>query len=134
MQSNILKIKNVISFSFLIMSIISCYKNSNQENQITVKITLINKDTKQPRVNSFDTIEVRKEGIGLFTKSFDKVAEYITDSKGSINIKVNRNEGYNFLLSRKGFYGSENFSEPFTKEKLKEGQKVNIEVYSIENK
>lgn len=134
MQSNIIKIKNVIGISFLLMLIICCNKNSSQENQITIKITLINKDTKQPRINSFDTIEVRKEGIGLLTKSFNKVAEYITDSTGSIRIKVNRNEGYKFMLSRKGFYGSENFSEAFTKEKLKDGQEVNIEVFSIENR
>ncbi len=134
MQSNILKLKNIIGISFLLISIICCNKNTSQENRITIKITLINKDSKQPRINSFDTIEVRKEGIGLLTKSFDKVAEYVTDSTGSIRIEVNRNEGYKFMLSRKGLYGSENFSEAFTKEKLKDGQEVNIEVFSTENR
>lgn len=132
MLSNILKIKNEI-FVFLILTlIINCKGRNDLENQIAIKITLINRDTKQPRINSFDTIEVTKEGIGLLTKSFDKVAEYITDSTGSIKIKINSNEGYNFSISRKGFYGSENFSDAFTKEKLKDGQEINIEVFPIQ--
>ena len=132
MLSNILKIKNEI-FVFLILTlIINCKGRNDLENQIAIKITLINRDTKQPRINSFDTIEVTKEGIGLLTKSFDKVAEYITDSTGSIKIKINSNEGYKFSISRKGFYGSENFSDAFTKEKLKDGQEINIEVFPIQ--
>jgi hypothetical protein len=134
MESNILKIKNIIGIFFILMLFMCCNRKSSQENQITIKITLINKDTRQPRTNSFDTIEVRKEGIGFLTKTFKKVAEYVTDSTGSIKIKIKRNEGYKFMLSRRGFYGAENFSEAYTKEKLKDGQEVNIEVFSIENR
>ncbi len=80
----------------------------------------------------FDTIVIRKEGIGYLTKTYTKVGEYITDSTGSVKIKVNRNEGYMFLLSRMGVYGSENFAGAFTKEKLKDGQVVNIEAIPID--
>lgn len=132
MQLNTLKKKLVVNV-FIICIFSSCTQKSDLENQITIKITSIDSKDKQPRINMFDTIVVRKEGVGYLTKTYTKVGEYVTDSTGSIIIKINRNEGYMFLLSRMGFYGSESFAEPFTKEKLRDGQKVNIEVMHLEN-
>jgi hypothetical protein len=134
MQSSILKAKIAIYISIMFFFVSSCTKKTDLENQITIKINSIDNETKQPRINVFDTIEVRKEGAGYLMKTYTKVGEYITDSTGSVKIKIDRNEGYRFMLSRKGFYGSESFAEPFTKEKLKDDQEINIEAISLENR
>ncbi|RMZ59392.1 hypothetical protein D1632_07045 [Chryseobacterium nematophagum] len=121
-----------IIVGFVIFFIIfGCTKKNDLENQITIKINTIDSKTKQPRINTFDTIDVRKEKRGYLTKTYAKVGEYITDSMGSVKIKIDYNEGYKFLLKKKGFYGSESFAEPYTNEKLKDGQEVNIDVFSI---
>ncbi|MDO5616047.1 MAG: hypothetical protein Q4G16_07645 [Cruoricaptor ignavus] len=82
----------------------------------------------------YDTIVVRKEGFGFLKKTYFIIGEYVTDSMGSTKVKVDPNEEYRFMLKRKGFYGSESFAEPFTKEKLQEGQNINIEAISLENR
>lgn len=132
MQLNILKTKIVISI-FMICFFLGCNKKSDLENQITIKITAVDNKTKLPRTKKFDTIEIREEGVKYLTKTFDKVEECVTDSTGSVKIKINRTKGYKFLVKKRGFYGSESFGEPFTKEKLKNNQEVNIEVMSLEN-
>lgn len=111
----------------------SCKKGKDLENQITIKITSIDSKTRQRRVNMFDTIEVRKEGIGFLMKSYKLVGEYVTDSTASVTIKIDRDEGYLFFLRKRGFYGEECFADPYTKEKLKDGQEVNLKVRSYEN-
>lgn len=133
MQSNILRVKIVVCMSILVMLISSCIRKNESENQITIKINVIDSKTKQRRINKFDTIVIRKEGTGYLTKTFDKIGEYVTDSSGSVEIKVDSTKGYMFLLSRKKYYGSETFVEAFTKEKLRDGQEVNIEAILIEN-
>ena len=110
---------------------LSCSKKSDQ---ITITIHAIDSKTKQPRVNTFDTIEVRKEEFGYLMKTFKKVAEYTTDATGSVKISLDGTEGYNFSLSEPNIYGSAEFSEAFTKEKLKDGQEINIEVVSLDNR
>lgn len=62
------------------------------------------------------------------------MAEYTTDSTGSVKIMLDGTEGYNFLLRGSNIYGSAEFSEAFTKEKLKDGQEVNIEIISLDNR
>jgi hypothetical protein len=130
MQSNTLNIKNVIFIFLIIMFITNCKGKDDLEGQITIKINSIDRDTKQHRINAFDTIEVRKEGIGYLMKTFDKVGQYVTDSKGSVKIKIDKMEKYMFLLSRRNYFGSETFEGEF----LKNGQEVNIEVFPIENR
>jgi len=129
MQSNTHKTKILLSASVMFVLILSCTKKTKLENQITVNINLIDSKTKEPRINSFDTIIVRKEGFGLI-KTFDKVEECITDSAGSVKIKIDRTKEYMFLLGRRNFFGSETFA----RESLNNGQELNIEVYSIENR
>jgi hypothetical protein len=133
MQSNILKIKIVLYISTLFFLISSCSKKSDLENQITIKINSINSETKKPRVNAFDTIEVRMQGIGYLMKTFKKVREYTTDSTGSVKIKLDSTEKYIFIVKGTNIYGSAGFTGAFTKETLKDGQEVNIEVISLEN-
>lgn len=130
MQSNTHKIKNAIFIFFIVLLISNCKGKSDSENQITIKINLIDSKTKQTRINTFDTIEVRKEGMGYLMKTFDKVEECITDTSGSFKIKIDKTEKYMFLLKRRNYFGS----ETFVGELLKDGQEVNVEVFSIGNR
>ncbi|REG96039.1 hypothetical protein C8P67_11111 [Flavobacterium aquicola] len=134
MQSKISKMKIVISISIIALLISNCGRKTDLENQITITITSVDSKTKQRRINTFDTIEVRKEGMGYLMRTYPKVGEYITDSMGSVKIKIDSTDGYRFMLNKKGFYGSESFAEPFTKEKLKDGQEINIEAISLEER
>ncbi|WP_147298249.1 hypothetical protein [Flavobacterium aquicola] len=126
--------KIVISISIIALLISNCGRKTDLENQITITITSVDSKTKQRRINTFDTIEVRKEGMGYLMRTYPKVGEYITDSMGSVKIKIDSTDGYRFMLNKKGFYGSESFAEPFTKEKLKDGQEINIEAISLEER
>ncbi|MBK0370178.1 hypothetical protein [Flavobacterium agrisoli] len=123
------------SISIIALLISNCSRKTDLENQITITINSVDSETKQRRINTFDTIEVRKEvGIGFFTRRIPKVAEYVTDSMGSVKIKIDSACGYRFMLNKRGFYGSESFAEPFTKEKLKDDQEINIEAISLEKR
>ena len=126
MQSKILKIKIVLC----VFIIFSCNKNTNLENKINIKINSIDSETKQLRVNTFDVIEVRVESFGYLMKTYEKVDEYTTDSTGSVKIDIDGSKQYRFMISGPNGFGSANFTEAFTKEKLKDGQEVNIEVTS----
>jgi len=131
MKSNVFKAIKLICVFIFALLIFNCNKKSDP---ITITIHSIDSKTKLPRLNTFDTIEVRKEGFGFIKKTFKKVAEYTTDSTGSVKIKFDGTEGYNFLLRGPNVYGSAEFSEAFTKEKLKDGQEVNIEVISLDDR
>ena len=132
MQSNILK--TIILYIIMFFLILSCNKKNNLDNQIIIKINSIDSETRNSRVNIFDTIEVSVEENGYLMKNFNKVGEYVTDSSGSIKIKIDSTKGYKFMLRGPNIYGSANFSEAFSKEKLKNGQEVNIEAISLENR
>lgn len=130
MQSKILKMSIVLCVLLVAMLISSCKGKSDLENQITIIINSIDNKTKQNRVNMFDTIDVRIAEFGIPTRKYVKVAEYITDSTGSVRVKLDKNEEYHFILGGKNIYGSTEFS----KGELKDGQEVNIEVISLENR
>jgi len=135
MQSNVRKTKIVVCISVIVLLTSSCNKKTDSKNQITITINSVDSETKQRRINTFDTIEVRKEKIGWnLMRAYPQTGEFITDSMGSVKIKIDSTFGYRFILSRKGYYGSESYAEPFTKEKLKEGQQVNIEAISLEKR
>ena len=133
MQSNIHKKNKILGIILLASLVINCKGKNYLENQITIKINLIDSKTKQFRVNKFDTIEVRKESEGYLMKTYNIVGEYVTDSKGSVTIKIDRDAEYRIMLNRRGLFGSESFAKSFNREKLKDGQEVDIEVFSIEN-
>lgn len=126
MQSKILKIKIVLYF----IMILSCSRKTNLDDKITIKINSIDKETKRPRVNTFDVVEVRVESFGYLMKTYEKIDEYTTDSAGSVKIEIDGSKQYRFMISGPNGYGTANFTDAFTKEKLKEGQEVNIEVIS----
>jgi hypothetical protein len=133
MQLDILKIKKLTFTILLLILFTFCEKKSNLENQITVKINSIDGITKKSRVNIFDTIDVRVTKYGIPMQKYVKIAEYITDSSGSVKIKIDPTKEYRFIIGGKYIYGSANFTEAFTKEKLKNEQEINIEVISTDN-
>ncbi len=120
MQSNILRLTIVVTA--LLLS--SCSSKNDLKNQITIKVNSIDSETKQLRINRFDSVEVRKEGIGYLMKTFNTVGKYVTDSTGSVKIKIDCREEYQIRVYGLHAYGGDNFE----KEELKDGQKVNIEV------
>jgi hypothetical protein len=130
MQSRILKMKILVCVLTLAILILNCTKKSNLENQISIKIISIDSETKKPRVNAFDKIELRTKGIGYLMKTFDKVGEYTIDSTGSVKVKVDRTEENHFILSGPNIYGAIEFA----KEELKDGQEITIEVISLKNR
>ncbi|MFM9988356.1 hypothetical protein [Flavobacterium sp.] len=130
MQSIILKTKILGYISIMFFLILSCNKKSDLENQITIKINSIDKETKKNRLNMFDTVVVRKEGIGYLMKTFNKVGEYVTDSTGSVKIKIDSTKTYDISVLGLNVLGGE-MCYP---RHLKNGQEVNIEVFSIENR
>lgn len=126
MLSDIPKMRIVVCISILAL-ILSCNKKSDLENQITITINSIDKETKKNRLNMFDTIEVRKEGIGYLMKTFNKVGEYVTDSTGSVKIKFDRSKKYQIRLYGVHIYGSNDI----VGENLKNNQELNIEAFPV---
>ena len=123
MQSSLPYTKILVYVSVMFFLISSCKKGNDLENQITIKINSIDSETKLPRVNTFDTIEVRMVKFGFLKKRFVEVAEHITDSTGSVKIKLDCTEEYNISLYGTGVFGWADFTET----DLKDGQEVIIE-------
>jgi hypothetical protein len=105
----------------------NCNSKSDLKDKITITINSIDKETKQRRVNMFDTVIVRRESIGYLKKTFDKVGEYVTDSTGSIKIKIDSSKVYDISVSGLNVLGG----DMYYPESLKNGQEVNIEVFPI---
>ena len=117
----------VIILEFLVSS---CSKKVNVENHIIITVKSVDQFTKQPRVNAFDTIEVRKGEFGYLMRKYVKTGELITDSLGEVKINLDRSERYRFTL-----YGNHVFSSAeFAEDKLKNGQEVIIEVVPPEKR
>ncbi|WP_394675156.1 hypothetical protein [uncultured Chryseobacterium sp.] len=131
MQLGILRTKIILPL--LLLLLLDCNRKNDLNNPITITIKVIDSKTKQSRINKFDTIEVRKEGLGYLGKTFDKVGEYITDSTGIVQITIIPKEGYRFMASGQNVYGSANFTKAFTKKILRNNEQVIIEVTSINN-
>jgi PBP1b-binding outer membrane lipoprotein LpoB len=127
MLSRIHKIKIIICVSILSLLISNCNSKSDLKDKITITINSIDKETKQRRVNMFDTVIVRRESIGYLKKTFDKVGEYVTDSTGSIKIKIDSSKVYDISVSGLNVLGG----DMYYPESLKNGQEVNIEVFPI---
>lgn len=132
MRLNILKIRIIINV-LIVYTFFSCKEKNDLESQITIKMTTIDYKTKQPRTGTFDTVEIMKEKARYLMKNFTKIEECVTDSTGSFKVKINPDTGYKFILRKKGFYGSESFGRSFSKEQLKDGQEINIQVMHLEN-
>lgn len=130
MKLNIRKTKIVVCISILALLISNCNRKTDSENEITVKINSIDSKTKKRRVNLFDTVEVRKERFGYLTKTFPVEKKYIMDSTGSVKIKIDTTKLYKvFVLGFKAFG-----PEMYYPGHLKDGQEINIEVISFEQK
>lgn len=130
MQSKILKMGIVLCVSLVAILNLNCKGKGDLEDQITITINSIDKETKQRRINKFDTVVVRKEGIGYLTKAFDKIGEYVTDSTGSVKIKIDYSKICDISVSGLNVLGGDMYYPGY----LKDGQEVNIEVISLENR
>ena len=124
MQPHIRKIKLILFISILLLLITNCNKKSEVEGQITIKINSIDEESKKQRANMFDTLEVSKERPGLISKRFPIERKYITDSTGSVKIKIDPTKIYDFSVSGLNVLGGVMYYPGF----LKDGQEVNIEV------
>lgn len=129
MRLIILKVKIMVYVVLMVLFISSC-KKANLENQITVEIKSIDRESKKLRLNTFDTIEVRVMRFGYLTKEYVQVGQYVTDNNGSVKIKVDRSEENHFILSGQNVYGATEFS----KNELKNGQIIYIDVIRLEKK
>lgn len=130
MQLKILKRSIVFCISLVAILNLNCKGKSDLENQITITINSIDKETKQRRINKFDTVVVRKEGIGYLTKTFGKSGGYVTDSTGSVKIKIDSSKICEISVSGLNVLGGDMYYPGY----LKDGQEVNIEVISLENR
>jgi hypothetical protein len=127
MQSKIHKFQVVIYFCSLLFLSIKCNEKTNLEKYISITINSIDKKTKQRRINLFDLVTIRKEEFGLFKKTFKKVGEYVMDSSGSVRIKIDPNKICDISVTGSNVLGGDMFYPGY----LKDGQVVNIEVFSI---
>jgi hypothetical protein len=134
MLSNVIKIKSATFAILLLVVFETCNQKSDFKNQITIKLNSIDSKTKQLRINKFDTIEVSKSKFGLFARRYVKVAEYVTNPNGSVKIKLDSTERYCFSIRAPYHYGTEYFTEDFTKEILKDGSIINLEVQVFDPK
>ncbi|PKB15357.1 hypothetical protein CLU82_0428 [Flavobacterium sp. 5] len=130
MQSKISKMKIVISISIIALLISNCSRKTDLDNQITITINSVDSKTKLPRINTFDDVEVRKEGIGYLMKTFKRVGKYKTDSTGSVKVKIDTTKIYDISVLAENALGGDMYYPGY----LKDGQKVIIEVVSLENK
>lgn len=123
MQFKILRTEAII-YVFMILLLVNCKGRSDSENQITITIHAIDKNTQERRINVFDTVVVSKEGFGFLKKTFNKVGEYRTDSMGSVRIKIDSTKIFTVFVSGLNVYGSDMYFPG----NLKNEQEVNIEV------
>ena len=121
--------KIALSISILALLLLSCDKKTDLEKQITIKVNSVDKETKQPRVNMFDTVIIKEEGNGYLTKAFYKVGEYTTDSTGVVKIKIDPSRINDISVSGLNIYGGDMYYPGH----LKDGQEINLEVRSLNN-
>jgi hypothetical protein len=121
--------KIALSISILALLLLSCDKKTDLEKQITIKVNSVDKETKQPRVNMFDTVIIKEEGNGYLTKAFYKVGEYTTDPAGVVKIKIDPSRINDISVSGLNIYGGDMYYPGH----LKDGQEINLEVRSLNN-
>lgn len=125
-------LKTIKNFNFLLVTLsfllTSCNKKSELDNQITITINSVDKNTKKRRINLFDTIEVRKENFGFLKKNFTVDKQYVTDSMGAIKIKLDKSKIYEVSVLGLNKRGGDMYYPGF----LKDGQELNIEITSFD--
>lgn len=111
----------------MIISSLGC---TNYENKklIDVKINSVDRGSGKMRNNMFDTIEIRREGKGYLMKTFNEFGEYVTDSTGSVIVKIDSTKITDISVSGENVLGGMIFYPG----DLKDGDEVNIEVFLIE--
>ncbi len=124
-------LKSIMLLSVSLFFLVSgCNRKTSLEDQITITINSVDKKTKQRRINMFDTLEVRKESFGLLKKTFPIERKYVMDSSGSVKIRIDTSKIYDFSVSGIEVLGGDMYYPGY----LKNGQEVNIEVFSIDER
>lgn len=114
---------------FIFTLILANYnRKSDLENQITLTISSIDSETKQPRPK--DTVEIRMGKWGIPMRRYVKVGQYITDSLGLVKVNLDCTERYVFNIYGLHVYSFAEFDE----DELKNGQQVIIEVVPPEKR
>jgi len=121
--------KIALSISLLALLLLSCNKKTDLDKQITIKVNLVDQETKQSRVNMFDTVLIKEERNGYLTKTFSQVGEYTTDSTGVVKVKIDPSRICDISVSGLNIYGGDMYYPGH----LKDGQVINIEVRSLNN-
>jgi len=121
--------KIVSSISLLALLLLSCDKKTDLESQIIIKVNSVDQQTKQLRVNMFDTVIIKEEGNGYLTKTFSKVGEYTTESTGVVKVKIDPSRICDISVSGLNIYGGDMYYPGH----LKDGQVINIEVKTLNN-
>ena len=124
MNPKFLKLNILLCISFLASLFLNCNSKNTLDNEITITIKSIDKESLQPRINKFDTVEVRKEGIGILKKTFNKVGEYVTDSTASVKIKIDTTKIYDISVSGLNASGGNMYYPGH----LKDNQEIDIQI------
>ncbi|WP_290840263.1 hypothetical protein [Flavobacterium sp.] len=124
------KTQIIFGISIIVLFLSNCDRKPNSEDRITITVNSIERETEKPRKNAFDTIELRIESFGFPKKEFPMIAQYITDSLGSVKIKIDRTEKYILILRAPYIYGGEDLIG----EELKDGQTVTIDAIHLDKK
>lgn len=114
------KIKINIYFLLLVLLSSNCKNNSSLDNKINVTIKSKDSKTKKVRKNKSDTIQIRMVKFGFLKKNFVTVGEYVTDSLGTVKVKLNPTEKYHISLYGKNVFGWADFNENV----LEDGQTI----------
>lgn len=130
MQLGILKNKIILYISFVALLTLNCSRKSDVKGQITIKIKAVDSKTKQLRINSLDTIDIKVIKFGYLMKEFITIGEYIIDSSGSVKVKLDPKEEYHISLYGTDVFGWADFNE----NELKAGQEVTIEALPSEKR
>ncbi|WPO83556.1 hypothetical protein SD427_04260 [Chryseobacterium sp. JJR-5R] len=117
----------IIIYIFFCFLLIGCSSSENND-QIKVTIKVIDSETRQPRVN--DTVTIRQAKWGI-PRRYVEVGQYVTDSLGSVTLRINKVNRYSFETDGPNFaFGSDEYGEG----ELKNNQQIVIKVVPPDKK
>lgn len=117
----------IIIYIFFCFLLIGCSSSENND-QIKVTVKVIDSETRQPRVN--DTVTIRQAKWGI-PRRYVEVGQYVTDSLGSITLRINKVNRYSFETDGPNFaFGSDEYGEG----ELKNNQQIVIKVVPPDKK
>lgn len=113
MLYKILSTKKLHNYTCLCLSVL--FFNCSTKEDISVTICSIDENTNLNRINKFDSVLVMVEDKGFLTKTFKEVGKYVTDSLGSVTIKIDNSKIYDFSIFSKDKYGADMYPADYFK-------------------